>query len=145
MNYTVHGIPQARILEWGTSLFPEDLPNPEVEPRSPALQAGSLPAEPQGKPKNIGVGSLFLGEGYGNPLSYSCLENPMERGAWWAAVHGVTQSQIRLKRLSSSSSSLSLLEQIFPTQEFTRDSYIAGRFFTNWLSGKPKEALDTGT
>ena len=83
------------------------------------------------------MGNLFLGEGYGNPLSYSCLENPMERGAWWAAVHGVTQSQIRLKRLSSSSSSLPLLQQIFPTQELTRVSYIAGRFFTNWLSGKP--------
>ena len=40
----------------------------------------------------------------GNPLQYSCLENPMDRGAWWAAVHGVAQSQTRLKRLSSSSS-----------------------------------------
>ena len=32
------------------------------------------------------------GEGNGNPLQYSCLENPMDRGAWWAAVHGVTKS-----------------------------------------------------
>ena len=40
------------------------------------------------------------GEGNGNPLQYSCLENPVDRGAWWAAVHGVTQSQRRLKRLS---------------------------------------------
>ena len=39
---------------------PGDLPNPGIEPRSPALQAGSLPAEPQGKPKNTGVGSLSL-------------------------------------------------------------------------------------
>ena len=31
--------------------------------------------------------------GHGNPLSYSCLENPMDRGAWWATVHGVTKSQ----------------------------------------------------
>ena len=46
MDYTVHGISQARILEW-------------------------------------------VGEGNGNPLQYSCLENPMDRGAWWAAVHGV--------------------------------------------------------
>ena len=38
-----------------------------------------------------------LGEGNGNPLWYSCLENPVDRGAWWAAVYGVTQSQIRLK------------------------------------------------
>ena len=37
-----------------------------------------------------------FGEGYGNPLQYSCLENPMDRGAWWAAVYGVSKSQIRL-------------------------------------------------
>ena len=41
----------------------------------------------------------------GTPLQCSCLENPMDGGAWWAAVHGVTKSQARLKRLSSSSSS----------------------------------------
>ena len=39
---------------------------------------------------------LFSGEGNGTPLQYSCLENPMDRGAWWAAVHGVTKSQTRL-------------------------------------------------
>ena len=44
------------------------------------------------------------GEGNGNPLQYSCLENPRDGGAWWAAVYGVTQSQTLLKRLSSSSS-----------------------------------------
>ena len=36
------------------------------------------------------------GEGNGNPLQYSCLENPMDRGAWWAAVHGVAQSRTQL-------------------------------------------------
>ena len=36
------------------------------------------------------------GEGHGNPLQYSCLENFMDRGAWWATVHGVTKSQTRL-------------------------------------------------
>ena len=41
-----------------------------------------------------------MGEGNGNPFQYSCLENPMDRGAWWAAVHGVAQSQTQLKRLS---------------------------------------------
>ena len=46
-----------------------------------------------------------IGEGNGTPLQYSCLENPMEGGAWWAIVHGVAQSQTWLKRLSSSSSS----------------------------------------
>ena len=45
-----------------------------------------------------------IGEGNGNPLQCSCLENPRDGGAWWAAVDGVAQSRTRLKRLSSSSS-----------------------------------------
>ena len=45
-----------------------------------------------------------IGEGNGNPLECSCLENPRDRGAWWAAVYGVAQSQTQLMRLSSSSS-----------------------------------------
>ena len=44
-------------------------------------------------------------EGNGNPLQYSCLENPMNGGAWWAAFYGVAQSRTRMKPLSSSSSS----------------------------------------
>ena len=44
------------------------------------------------------------GEGNGNPLQCSCLENPRDGRAWWAAVYGVAQSRTRLKRLSSSSS-----------------------------------------
>ena len=47
---------------------------------------------------------LLSGEGNGNPVQCSCLENPMDGGAWWAAVYGVAQSWTRLKRLSSSSS-----------------------------------------
>ena len=46
-----------------------------------------------------------IGEGNGNPLQCSCLENPRDGGAWWAPVYGVAQSRTRLKRLSSSSSS----------------------------------------
>ena len=45
------------------------------------------------------------GEGNSNPLQCSCLENPRDGGAWWAAIYGVAQSRTRLKRLSSSSSS----------------------------------------
>ena len=41
------------------------------------------------------------GEGHGNPLQYSSLENPMDRGAWRATVHRVAKSQTRLKRLST--------------------------------------------
>ena len=50
---------------WSGSPFPSpgDLPNPGMEPMSPALKADSLPAEPQGKPKHIGVGSLSLLQG----------------------------------------------------------------------------------
>ena len=47
------------------------------------------------------------GEGNGNPLQYSCLKNPRDRGAWWAAVCGVAQSRTWLKRPSSSSNSSS--------------------------------------
>ena len=55
-----------------------------------------------------------LGEGNGSPLQCSCLENPRDGGAWWAAVYGVSQSQTQLKRLSSSSSSMhSCKAQIF--------------------------------
>ena len=43
-----------------------------------------------------------IGEGSGNPLQCSCLENPRDGGAWWAAIYGVAQSRTRLKRLSSS-------------------------------------------
>ena len=43
-----------------------------------------------------------IGEGNGNPLQYSCLENPRDGRAWWAAVYGVAQSRTRLKRLSIS-------------------------------------------
>ena len=46
-----------------------------------------------------------IGEGNGNPLQCSCLENPRDGGAWWAAVYGVAQSGTQLKQLSSSSSS----------------------------------------
>ena len=46
-----------------------------------------------------------IGKWNGNPFQCSCLENPRDRGAWWAAVYGVTQSRTGLKRLSSSSSS----------------------------------------
>ena len=46
-----------------------------------------------------------IGEGNGNPLQCSCLENPRDGGAWWAAIYGVAQSRIQLKNLSSTSSS----------------------------------------
>ena len=52
---------------------------------------------------SLSIFTSGIGEGNGNPLQCSCLENPRDRGAWRAAVYGVAQSQTRLKRLSSSS------------------------------------------
>ena len=57
-GYTVHGILQARVLERVAFPFSRGSANPRIEPRSPTLQADSLPAEPQGKPKKTGVVSL---------------------------------------------------------------------------------------
>ena len=53
-----------------------------------------------------------IGEGNGNLLQCSCLENPRDGGAWWAAVYGVAQSRTRLKQLSSSSSSINVTNQL---------------------------------
>ena len=46
-------------------------------------------------------GGTYPGEGNGNPLQYSCLENPMDRGAWQVTVHGIAKSQTQVKRLST--------------------------------------------
>ena len=53
-----------------------------------------------------------IGEGNGNLLQCSCLENPRDGEAWWAAVYGVAQSRTRLKRLSSSSSGIVLYDVV---------------------------------
>ena len=66
-----------------TPLFPGG-----SEVKASACNAGDLGLSP-------GSGR-FPGEGNGNPLQCSCLENPMDGGAWWAAVHGVAKSQTRL-------------------------------------------------
>ena len=68
------------------------------------LSYRSFPCSSVGKESACDAGDLGLipvsgrspGEGNGNPLQYSCLENPMDRGAWRATVHGVTKSQTRL-------------------------------------------------
>ena len=123
---------QARILEWVPFPSPGDLPNPGIEPRSPTLQADSLPLEPQRKPKNTGVGSLqrifpiqesnwgllhCIGEGNGNPLQCSCLKNPRDGGSWWAAVSGITQSQTHWSDLAAAGAGLQA--DSLPTELFT--------------------------
>ena len=60
MDYTIHGILQAKILEWVAFPFSRGSSEPEIEPRSPTLQTDSLPTEPQGKPKDTGVCSWSL-------------------------------------------------------------------------------------
>ena len=59
----VYGILQARILEWVAFPFSKGSSKPKIKPRSPTWQVDSLPSEPPGKPKNTGVGSLFLLQG----------------------------------------------------------------------------------
>ena len=73
-----------------------------------SIYAG-FPGSPDGKESACSVGDLGLipglrrspGEGNGYPLQYSCLENPMDRGAWQATVSGVTKSRIRLNDFHS--------------------------------------------
>ena len=56
--------------------------------------------------------TLLHGEGNGSPLQCSCLQNPRDGGAWWAAVYGVAQSRPRLKPLSSSSSNITAITTV---------------------------------
>ena len=67
-----------------------------------ALTVKNLPAN-AGEVRDVGLipgSGRSPGGGHGNPLQYSCLENPMDRGAWWATVQRVAKSQTGLKRLS---------------------------------------------
>ena len=77
-----------------------------------------------------------IGEGNGNPLQCSCLENPRDGGAWWAAVHGVTQSQTRLKRLSSSIQGHTIREGRLVTR-FSKSTQPLSMSFIYWQSVLP--------
>ena len=79
-----------------------------------------------------------IGEGNGNPLQCSCLENPRDGGAWCAAVYGVAQSRTRLKRLSSSSSSSTVFYNMvqdmpYLSSFFLNHSSVAGCFCCFWF------------
>ena len=94
--------------EWKQTIRPENLgENHPVQLPSwtsqVALVVKNLPAN-AGNKRDAGLIpglGRSLGEGNGTPLQYSCLENPMDRGVWWATVHGITKSQTRLKWLST--------------------------------------------
>ena len=100
LGSSVHGILQARIVEW-VAIFPCSIPG-----------LGRSP-----------------GEGNGNPLQYSCLENPMDRGAWWATVHGVAKSWTWLSDFTFSKMQLKgMLSSITGTVvSWRRSSSITGR------------------
>ena len=78
-----------------------------------------------------------IGAGNGNPLQCSCLENPGDGGAWWAAIYGVAQSRTRLKRLSSSSSSSSKSDSVEKTLMLGKieGKRRSGRQRMRWLDG----------
>ena len=90
--------------------------------------------------------TLFMGapkwlrEGDGTPLQCSCLENPRDGGAWWAAVYGVSQSRTQLKWLSSSSSSMStFFNHFIPswTVFWSEGDKVGGSILNYWASSKP--------
>ena len=87
-------------------------PTPVLLPGKPHVRRSLVGCSPCGRKESDTAERLHfhfslscIGEGNGNPLQCSCLKNPRDSGAWWAPVYGVTQSQRRMKRLSSSSSS----------------------------------------
>ena len=84
-------------------------PTPALLPGKSHGQRSLVGCSPWGRQESDSTERLHLslsytGEGNGSPLQCSCLENPRDRGAWWAAVYGVAQSRTRLKWLSDSSS-----------------------------------------
>ena len=126
---SVHGISQARILEWVAISYSKKLTKlssllaeKAMAPHSSTL-AWKIPrtVEPgrlqsmrshrvgQDWAASLSLFTFMHWEGHGNPLQCSCLENPRDSRAWWAAVNGVAQSRTRLKRLGSSSSMYALI------------------------------------
>ena len=100
---SVHGIFQARVLEWGAIAFSIwETPKQEIMKLDseeflciysdfPGGSDGKTSAYNAGDPCSIPVWGRSFGEGNGTPLQYSCLENPMDGGAWLATVHGVAR------------------------------------------------------
>ena len=100
----IHGVAksQTRLSDW-TELnwsFKEVFPGDSVE--------GNLPADAEDVGSIPGPGRS-PGEGNGNPLQYSSLGNHMDRGSWWAIVHGVTKEQLNNNKASKSSQEVTLL------------------------------------
>ena len=100
---------------------------------------------------SLSLFSSCIGEGNGNPLQYSCLANPRDKEAWWAAVYGVAQSWIRLKWLSRSNSSKDIRTVKFIVTLLTtakiwkqpkcslRDEWIMKMWNMKWNITQPKK------
>ena len=86
---------------------------------------------------HIYMNLFFHGEGDGTPLQYSCLENPMDGGAWWAAVHGVAKSRTRLSDFTFTFHSHALEKEMG-----THSSVLAWRIP---VMGKPGGLLSLGS
>ena len=125
MDYRVHGILQARILEWVPFPSPGDLPNPGIEPRSPTLQVDSLPSEPPRKPTVRLCCVLCL-------VTQLCptLCDPMDCSPPGSLVHGILQARI-LEWLPLPSPGDLPEPGIEP-----RSPKLAGNFFTTEPPGK---------
>ena len=104
---SVHGISRGRILEWVAILLPEESSQPRdwtTSCVSLVLQVDSLPLSHGSHiytDTHIHTHICVPGGGHNNLLQYSCLETPMDRGAWWVTVHGVAKSNTSLKSLST--------------------------------------------
>ena len=99
-----HHSSKASILQH-SAFFIVQLSHPFITIGKSHSSDGKVSVYNAGSPGSIPGLGRSPGEGNGNPLQYSRLENPRDGGAWWAAVSGVAQSRTRLKRLSSSSGS----------------------------------------
>ena len=104
---SIHGIFQARVLEWGAIAFSVTNRLGDSKLGKHAQQEGPVVKNPSANPGNIRDAGLTPGSGrspgggHGHPLQYSCPENPHERGAWRATVHRVAKSCTYLKWLST--------------------------------------------
>ena len=74
-------------------------------------------------PANARDASLIPGNGNGNPFKYSCLENPMDRGAWWVTVHGVTKELDTTEQLNNNSNSV-LVPQLVESSSLQNFQYL---------------------
>ena len=84
---------------------------------------------------SIPVSGRYPGGGHGHSLQYSCLENPMDRGAWWATVHRVAKSQTQLKRLSLHTHTCAFYKELSQYNGIDRLTYYANMNQKNmeWL------------